>query len=270
MLSNFVKRLFKKTGEKTYAKIRERKNKSGDKRKCNVCNNTFNYFTKYHGGNDKIPEFRKRLDLVDSDRDQFGCPYCYSFDRERHLFLYFDKTGIWDVLRNARILHFAPERNLQEKIKTLDPKEYILGDFAPKNDQIIKLDATNIAFEDNRFDVVICNHVLEHIPAYYAAIKEIYRVLNKGGMAILQTPYSKLLKNNFEDENLNTDELRWFFYGEADHFRIFSEHQFFEDLRKAGFKIELLKHIDLFDPEISYYFGVNPKEDLVRVFKNDN
>ncbi len=262
-----VKKLYNKTIRRPYSRITSYANKLGKKKKCYICGNTFDHFLKYHGGNDKIPEFRKRLELVDSDRDQFGCPYCNSFDRERHLFMYFDKANIWERFRNARILHFAPEKNLSRKIKKLSPKEYVLADFSPKNDGIKKVDATSIPYKNDSFDVVICNHVLEHIPEYYKAMQEIQRVLLPGGMAILQTPFSKIIKRNFEDENLNTDELRWFFYGEIDHFRIFSQYQFFEDLNRAGFKMRIVEHTKTFEEYKSKLFGVNKKEDLIRVFK---
>lgn len=262
-----IKKLYNKIIRKPMNRFRSYANKLGRRKKCYICENTFDHFLKYHGGNENIPEFRRRLKLVDSDRDEFGCPYCNSFDRERHLFMYFDGANIWERVKNARILHFAPEKNLSEKIKGLSPKEYVLADFAPKNDQIKKVDATRIPYQDDSFDVVICNHVLEHIPEYFRAMQEIYRVLSPGGMAILQTPYSKILKRNFEDENLNTDDLRWFFYGENDHYRIFSEEHFFADLEKAGFALEILGHQDMLEEHDSSYYGVNSKEDLIRVFK---
>ncbi|WP_185739494.1 class I SAM-dependent methyltransferase [Gramella sp. Hel_I_59] len=243
-------------------------NKRGGKRKCNICGNNFKEFIKYHGGNKRIPEFRKRLDLVDSDRDNFGCPYCYSFDRERHLFLYFDKLNMWEKLSNSRILHFAPEKNLHQKIEGLKPKKYVMADYVPKSDKIEMLDATNISYADNSFDFIICNHVLEHIPDYKRAMHEIYRVLASNGVAILQTPYSKVLSSNFEDENLNTEEQRLFFYGEKDHYRIFSEFEFFEDLKNEGFSLDIVKHTSVFSKDVSFYYGVNRKEDLIRVIKN--
>ncbi len=140
-----------------------------------------------------------------------------------------------------------------------------MGDVAPKDEEIQNIDATKIQFDDDSFDLIICNHVLEHIPEHKTAMKELNRVLKPGGTAILQTPYSKTLKRTFQDENLNTDEDRLFFYGETDHFRIFSEEQFFEELESAGFRLKIVRNDEFFDKNESSYFGINSIEDLVRV-----
>lgn len=243
-------------------------NTSGSKHKCNICGSSFGHFIKYQGGNRNIPEFRKKLDLVDSDRDNFGCPCCPSYDRERHLFMFFDALDLWEKVKSSRILHFAPEYHFSARIKSLNPKEYIMADYNPRKKEVQKVDATNIPFEKNSFDWVICNHVLEHIIDYRKAMEEIYRLLVPGGIAILQTPFSKILKNNFEDSNINTEEQRLFFYGEKDHFRIFSEEQFFDDLKETGFELKIIRNSDLFSAETCRYYGVNNREDLIQVVKN--
>lgn len=252
---------------KPLSKIRSVANKSGVKHKCNICGNTFNKFIKYHGGNKNIPEFRKKLNLVDSDRDNFGCPYCPSYDRERHLFMFFDKIKFWDEIPKLKILHFAPEKNLSKKIRELEPRKYVEADFCPNRESIKKIDATDIPYNNDLFDLVICNHVLEHIPEYFKAMSEIHRVLKPNGMAILQTPYSKVLSKNFEDKNIDTDDKRLFFYGEKDHYRIFSEQQFLDDLKKVGFILDLINSRDFFDDQTSSYFGFSNNEDLIRVVK---
>lgn len=242
-------------------------NKLGEKHQCYICRKTFNHFYPYKEGVHKVSEFKRRLNLVGSDVINFRCPFCSSNDRERHLFMFFDKINFWEKFTNASILHFAPENKLSEKIDSLKPLKYIKADFKPKNKTIEKIDATQIPYPDNSFDIVICNHVLEHIPNYNSAIQEIYRVLRPSGNAILQTPYSKTLLNNFEDNGINNNESRLFFYGEQDHFRIFSENHLFEDFKKNGFILKIAKHSDLFNDKITSYYGVNSKEDLIHVAK---
>jgi predicted SAM-dependent methyltransferase len=266
-LKKTIKKLYKKGLINPIININSFVNKNGNKHKCYICGNTFNHFNKYHGGTKNIPKFRLNLNLVDSDRDNFGCPFCSTFDRERHLFMFFDKLNFWKQLPEYKILHFAPEKYLSEKIESLNPIEYVKADFNPNQTGVKKVDATDIHYQDNSFDLVICNHVLEHIPNYLAAISEIYRVLKPKGIAILQTPFSKLLIENFEDENINTDTLRDFFYGEKDHYRIFSEQQFLNDLKNAGFNLKVIRHKELFEDKISFYYGVNINEDLIQVIK---
>ncbi len=242
-------------------------NKSGVSRRCNICNNTFRWFGKYKKGTKYQPSFHKMIKMVDSDFDTFSCIYCYAHDRERHLFMYFDKLNFWDFIKKAKILHFAPEKHISEKISIIKPPEYIKGDLYPKDKETEKIDATEIPYDGEHFDLVICNHVLEHIPDYRKAISEIYRVLKFNGVAILQAPYSKLLKSNFEDDGIDSDKLRLFFYGETDHYRIFSETHFFNELQDAGFTLNVVSNNELFDKEEAYYYGVNPNEDLVLVTK---
>lgn len=245
-------------------------NKLGSKKKCNICNKTFIKFKPY--STDASNNYISNLDIVGTDIKNCWCIYCSSYDRERHLFLYFDKLNLWDNFNEKKVLHFAPEIHLSRKIETFSPLEYIKCDFNPNylfpgNSEIENIDATNINYEDSYFDIVICNHVLEHIPEYNKALKEIYRVLKRGGIAILQTPYSKLLKNNFEDPGINNDSLRNFFYGQFDHVRILSENQFFNDLKKNKFKLKIMKHKNTFDSKTSHRYGVNSKEDLIMVEK---
>jgi SAM-dependent methyltransferase len=266
-MNTIIKKMLRLFIKKPSENVQLTLNKLGRIRKCYVCRNTFNHFTKYKGGSKYIPDFQKKLKIVGSDVDNFGCPYCSAHDRERHLYMFFDIIELWEKLPNFHILHFAPEKNLSQRIKFLNPIEYIRADLHPRQKDITKIDATDIQYNNDNFDLVICNHVLEHIPNYLKAIKEIHRVLKPNGFAILQTPYSKILSHNFEDKNINTVDQRLFFYGENDHYRIFSEQHFFSDLTKAGFKLAILKNSDYFDDKTSYYFGINRNEDLIQVIK---
>lgn len=257
--------------KRIYRKIRRILSKSinriGNKKECYICGQKFFYFTKYRNGSKGLSDFRKRLDGVGSDTDNFGCMFCRCHDRERHLFMYFDKLELWDRMKQGAILHFAPERNLPNKILELKPREYIKADLFPTNSDIQKMDATAIPYPDSTFDFVIANHLLEHIPDYRKALAEFYRVLRPGGIAILQTPYSKLLKKNFEDEGIDNNELRNFFYGQEDHVRTFGEQQFFQSIKKTGFNLQVKKHDECFEPGTAHYYGVNSKEDLIMAVK---
>lgn len=242
-------------------------NKLGNKKKCYVCKNTFDHFKKYGDGSRNINEFIKAVQFVGSDVDNFGCMYCGSMDRERHLFMFFDELKVWEQLKNASILHFAPERCLSKKIKTMASGQYIMADLYPNNTNIQKIDVCNIPYNDNTFDFIICNHVLEHVKDYNHGIREIFRVLKHSGTAILQTPYSTLFDHHFWEESINTDELRAFFYGEVNHLRLFSRAQLFTEIEEAGFILKTIKSESLFNFNVSKYFGVNNQEELIRVIK---
>src|SRR5690348_6053886 len=95
-LKSLVKKLFRALIRKPSQLLLTLVNKSGSKRKCYICQHTFNHFTPYRGGWKNIPKFRILLQTVGSDVDNFYCIYCGSSDRERHLFMFFDKLKLWN------------------------------------------------------------------------------------------------------------------------------------------------------------------------------
>jgi SAM-dependent methyltransferase len=240
-------------------------NKKNKIKECYICGEQFETFYKYRINNETDSAVNY-FQIIGSDTDNFGCYYCNCFDRERHLFMYFDKLSLWDKFNNSRIIHFSPESQLIKKIEKLSPKEYIKCDLYPKDDWT-KIDITKIDFPDDYFDILICNHVIEHVPDHIQALKEISRVLKNTGIAILQTPYSNLLYNHFEDPNINTEELRLSFYGQEDHVRIVSKRQFFEELSQY-FTLAIIINSSLFSNDECFKYGVNKNEDLVMVIND--
>ena len=83
-------------------------NKSGRRHQCYLCKNTFHHFIKFRGGLKAWPPFARDLQIIGSDTDNFWCPCCRCYDRERHLIMYFDKLGLWEDLK-GKVLHIAPE-----------------------------------------------------------------------------------------------------------------------------------------------------------------
>ena len=121
-------------------------------------------------------------------------------DNERLFYWYIiNKTKILNSSKNIRLLHIAPEKNLRKILKSFSHIKYISGDLNPSMNCDIRLDITDMNFEDKFFDVIICNHVLEHIEDDRKAMSELFIVLKPGGEGILQVPISKCNKETFED-----------------------------------------------------------------------
>lgn len=241
--------------------------KLNPKKECYVCNEKFHRFFPMRNSHKDINEFFVSLKMVGSDQKNYGCYYCKCNDRERHLHMYFDKLNIWETVKNGYVLHFAPERYLSQRIQANEPIRYVKGDLFPYGEEMVKLDATKLDFEDQSFDLVICNHVLEHIPNHKDALREFYRVLKPGGVAILQTPYSSFLKNHFEDEAIISEDSRKFFYGQTDHVRVVSGEQLWLDFQEEGFTLDIQHHELLFDANDHELYGVNPEEPLIKIIK---
>jgi len=123
------------------------------------------------------------------------CPRCHSTDRERLIYWYIvNKTSILHSQKMIKLLHIAPEKNLQKVLKASTKINYISGDLNPLVNCDIRLDIADMDFEDDYFDFIICNHVLEHVQDDRKAMSELFRVLKPGGKAILQVPISKYNK----------------------------------------------------------------------------
>jgi SAM-dependent methyltransferase len=241
-------------------------NKIFKRHQCYICSNRFRRFYPLRRGLKSIPSFIRSMDTVGSDVENYGCPFCRSNDRERHLFLYFDRLKLWENLQGGHVLHCAPEQNLSERIKTCMLESYLMVDLYPKNPEIQSMDIMNIPYSSDSFDFVICNHVLEHVANDRKALSEIYRVLKPGGLAILQTPFSATLTCTFEDPGISTEQLRLNLYGQEDHVRLYGM-DFFKRLQTAGLRIKLCRHHDLAGTSEASYYGMNPKEDLILVEK---
>jgi len=243
-------------------RIRRGLNGLGWKRHCCICNHTFTRYSKYRGGWNAVSLYLKQLEWTGSDFDNFWCPFCRSHDRERHLKLYFDALGFWDKFTDAAILHFAPEKHIAQCIKSCRPKRYLQGDIQPVRKGIEFIDVTEIKEKDKSFDIVLCNHVLEHVHDDHKALREIFRVLKPGGVAVLQTPYAlKLPRTRERDPDVSNEAQRLEFYGQEDHIRLYGI-DLIDRIFEAGFDLKLKKHSEVMPQVDSGSAGVNPAEPL--------
>jgi hypothetical protein len=229
------------------------------RRLCVFCQSEVEAWLPFHIRASDISSFLIRVETVGSDVERFCCPRCSSTDRERHLRLFLERLRIMEPIRGGSVLHMAPEARLREYIQSCDVARYVMGDLVPSDNSVQRIDLQHLPFPDETFDLVICNHVLEHVDDAGAALGEIHRVLRPGGRAICQTPFARRLTNTLEDPLLQSTDDRLFFYGQEDHVRLFGSNieRFF---RSAGFTGRLVPHLEILpdvDPEL---LGVNEKE----------
>jgi predicted SAM-dependent methyltransferase len=178
----------------------------------------------------------KEHDVVGGGYRHALCPVCYSFDRERLLYLYLlYKTKLF--VGRHRVLHIAPEQRLKAILAQQMNLDYLTADLLDL-DVMIKMDVTNIQFHDDSFDAIICNHVLEHIIDDRKAMAELYRVLKPLGWAIVQVPISLSLEATYEDPSITTEKGREEAFGQNDHVRIYAK-DYATRLAQAGFKVDI-------------------------------
>ncbi|MBV8666790.1 MAG: methyltransferase domain-containing protein, partial [Burkholderiaceae bacterium] len=227
---------------------------------CCICDHHVLRFLPYRGWRD-LPPLILALEGVGSDVRQFGCPRCASHDRERHLALYFSKLAIYARMAGATILHFAPERHLSRLIRERGPARYVKCDLYPVAPDVVKIDMMDIPFPDQTFDIIIANHVLEHVGDDLSALKELYRVCKTGGIAILQTPYSAKLHSTLSDPGVDSDQARLQLYGQEDHVRLYGR-DIFERFSSVGFVAKVASHADVLSDVDAQRYGVNRAEPL--------
>ena len=162
-------------------------------------------------------------------------PSTLSLERHRLLWLYL-KNETDFFTSNKKVLHFAPEQAFYKRFRQLKNLDYTTTDLlSPLAD--VKADICDLPFEDNTYDVILCNHVLEHIPDDTKAMQELYRVLKPNGMAILQIPQDLNRETTFEDNTITDKKERAEIFGQYDHVRIYGR-DYFDKLRSIGFKVE--------------------------------
>ncbi|MBC7494640.1 MAG: methyltransferase domain-containing protein [Flavobacterium sp.] len=183
----------------------------------------------------------------ESQRNNVLSPSTLSLERHRLLWLYLkNETDFFTAPK--KLLHFAPEQafyNLFKKQKNLD---YTTTDlYSPLAD--VKADICNLPFDDNLYDLILCNHVLEHIPDDTKAMQELYRVLKPGGMGIFQIPQDLNRATTFSDDEIVDQKERAKIFGQYDHVRIYGR-DYFQKLRSVGFTVIEENYTTKISPEL--------------------
>lgn len=219
----------------------------GNNVECPVCERSFRKFLSY--GSDV------------AHRENVLCPYDLTLERHRLMWLYLRDESNFFSAENLKVLHIAPEQCFHKRFKKQKNLDYLTGDLvSPLAD--LHFDLHEIPLEDNRFDVVFCNHVLEHVDDALQCMKELYRVMKPGGWGIMQVPQDFSRETTYEDPSIVSPEEREKHFWQKDHVRLFGK-DYPDWLRKAGFTVtefnmeskypqDLLKRFRIGDSEILY------------------
>ena len=191
------------------------------------------------------------------------CPGTLSLERHRLLWLYLKKETNF-LNSNLKVLHVAPEQVFYKKFKKLKNWEYFTFDLnSPIAD--IKGDLISTNFKDEYFDLIICNHVLEHIEDDKSALDEMYRILKYNGISILQEPINVKRENTFEDSSIKSKNQREKYFGQYDHVREYGL-DFKDRVEQAGFKVEMINYSVKISENLVIKYGLM-KDDLIPIGK---
>ena len=199
-----------------------------------------------------------------NQRQNVLSPSTLSLERHRLLWLYLkEKTNFFTA--EQKVLHFAPEQCFLKRFKTLSNLDYTTTDLeSPIAD--VKADICNLPFEDNSYDVILCNHVLEHIPDDTKAMQELYRVMKPGGYGIFQIPQDLSRTTTFEDNSITDKKERAKIFGQYDHVRVYGL-DYFDKLRHIGFTVEEVDYTANLTPELIEKYCLAKGEIIPVVYK---
>jgi predicted SAM-dependent methyltransferase len=209
--------------------------------------------------------FRKFLPYgYEVQRQNVLSPSTLSLERHRLLWLYLtNETNFFTSKK--KVLHMAPEQCFLTRFRKLN-HDYVTADIdSPIAD--VTADIINLPFNDNSFDVIFCNHVLEHVQDDTRAMKELFRVMKKGGMGIFQVPQDLNRNVTFEDNSITNPKERAKIFGQYDHVRVYGK-DYFDKLRSIGFEVKEVNYSQKLSTEISSKYRLMEGELLPVVFKN--
>lgn len=215
----------------------------GHGRWCPVCEKSFRKFKSYrpHQGNEA------------------KCPFCGALERHRLVWLYFKlKTDLFSDTPK-KMLHIAPERCFQKRLKNHLKKNYITADLTDSRAQL-KMDITNIKFPDNYFDIIYCSHVLEHVQDDRKAISEFYRILKPEGWTVLMVPIEA--EKTFEDPLIMDPAERLKIFGQEDHVRIYGK-DFIDRIEESGFNVQIITATDLLAEDDLIRMGLTSENEKI-------
>ena len=200
-------------------------------------------------------------------RNNVLSPSTLSLERHRLLWLYLkNETSFFTESEKKKVLHFAPEQAFYKLFRNQKNIAYTTTDLlSPLAD--VKADICNLPFEDNAYDYIFCNHVLEHIPDDTKAMNELFRVLKPNGMAILQIPQDLNRASTFSDDTITNQKERAAIFGQYDHVRIYGR-DYFDKLRSIGFKVVEEDYTAKITPELVEKYCLAKGEIIPICFKN--
>lgn len=179
------------------------------------------------------------------------CPRCLALERHRLLWLWLERAT--DMAQTApEFLHIAPEACLMRRFRKIysggRAGRYITADLESPLAKV-QMDIQSIPFADGSFDVIFCNHILEHVADDRLAMREMYRVMRPGGWGVMLSPVDENRAETFEDDSITDPAERTRLFGQYDHRRVYGR-DYAGRLHEAGFEVD----------EIDFFAGLTAAE----------
>ncbi len=254
---------------------REMQTYAGNAVHCVICKHSFSRFAPYHAWHVMPPVGPEKEPVLEcrSNEAIARCPNCGSQERQRLLWKYLHDAT--DIFRSGgiRLLEIAPDKYFYHAFSNQEGIAYYPCDLNPDQDKYIREkmsvrreDATRLQLEDDYFDVILCNHVLEHIPDEERALQELYRVMKPGGWGIFQVPLDPDRALTWEDPEIHEPWARQQAYGQHDHVRLYGR-DYPMRLERHGFTVILDTFVMQMTEADRLRYGLDPREVIYRCSK---
>ncbi len=224
----------------------------GDNVECPVCEKSFSKFLSY-GSNV-------------AHRENVLCPYDLTLERHRVMWLYLKRKTDFFTKKGLEVMHIAPEQCFHSIFKKQENLQYTTGDLlSPIAD--LHFDLHDIPLEDDQYEVIFCNHVMEHVKDDLQCMKELYRIMKPGGWGIMQVPIDSSRNETYEDWSITSPEEREKHFWQYDHVRLYGLN-YPKRLEEAGFTVEIVDFSKELKPEVFDRYRI-PKEELLYVVRKN-
>tara|TARA_B100000809_G_C15058916_1_gene501623 strand:- start:441 stop:1214 length:774 start_codon:yes stop_codon:yes gene_type:complete len=222
----------------------------GNKVECPVCEKSFRKFLSY--GSDV------------AHRDNILCPYDLTLERHRAMWLYLKGHTDFFTKPDLKVMHIAPEQCFHGRFKKQTNLNYTTGDLmSPIAD--LHFDLHNIPLDDNTYEVIFCNHVMEHVKDDLQCMKELYRIMKPGGWGIMQVPIDASRNETYEDWSITDPKEREKHFWQYDHVRLYGLN-YSKRLEEAGFKVDIIDFSKELPSETFERYRI-PKSELLYVVR---
>jgi SAM-dependent methyltransferase len=231
---------------------------------CNCCQQQYEQFAPRYASNADSGALAQ-YQVIAGYGENVYCPNCLSTSRERFMIgLFATRIPVAD----KHILHLSPEPNIFRFLKkqaTVTTADLLPGFYKLIDPNIQFADATRLPFANNTFNMVIGNHIMEHIPNDVLAMREIHRVLQPGGIAVLQVPFSETIPNTLEEPGIQDPQRQSALFGQKDHVRIYALNDYLYRLQLAGFTVTYQPYESFND---LYKYAIQPGEGFIYITKS--
>jgi 2-polyprenyl-3-methyl-5-hydroxy-6-metoxy-1,4-benzoquinol methylase len=154
-------------------------------------------------------------------------------------------AGCGDGINLLGLQQIAATRRLEINLVAVDynPLRLARAGRACRGAHLQRASLYQLPFTDGAMDVVLCNHVLEHVPELERALVELFRVVRPNGLLIVGVPNEGCVLARARNQVVQRSLART-----TDHVNFFTAKTLQHALHGAGFQVQRVERETFFFP----------------------